>query len=77
MLYSVTYLSIYDEPFLETEVFKTREEADQKMLEYVSDICETEGWTLEEVEFEVGDTHFSEVSRGHHYCVKMTEHKID
>ena len=49
MLYSVTYLSIYDEPYLETEVCKTKEEADQKMLEYVNDICETEGVTLDEV----------------------------
>lgn len=74
MLYTVTYLSIFDEPYLETKLCFTKEEADQQMLEWVKDICETESWTLEEVDFEVGDMVFEENSCGHIYRVQMDIH---
>ena len=75
-MYSVTYLSVFDEPYIETKLFKSEQAAKQQVKQYVEDICETCDWDIEiDTDFEFGDTYFETADCGHWYSVKMTYHE--
>lgn len=75
-VYTVTYVSCYNELYTENEVTTDKARAEEKFLSYVADVHETENEEFDPEEYK-GKTYFSHAARnGHLYLVQLSEQEI-